>query len=390
MRAIQLAIFELRSYLGDKGDLAFSLLLPIALLAIMIGAFGQESRFNGTANIVDQDGGVYSAQLIEKLRATPGITVNLLTREQADARLDSSGMILATYIPEGFSQQLADGKAATLTFRQRGTGGQEGQITQSIIRGAAQEVASQVQVHRKVQAVLTGSGVPAADIDKIVDKYLTKEEKAPTIEVLADNIGVKPDPLRQFLPGILTMFALFALSLRAQALVEERQKGTLERLLVTRLGANQLFLGKFLSGVAKGIVQVVVLLGLAAIIFRIFTLDSFLASLAISILFIAAVSALGLVIASISRTRDQASWISVVFTLVMSMLGGTFFEVQTGFLHTLSLGTVNHYANSALKTIIEGTGTLGDVGMQLAVIAGVGLVALVLGRVLFKMMPGGR
>lgn len=390
MRAIQLAIFELRSYLGDKGDLAFSLLLPIALLAIMLGAFGQESRFNGTANIVDEDGGIYSAQLIEKLRATPGLEVKLLTKEQADSKLETSSIILATYIPEGFSQALAGGKSAPLTFRQRGTGGQEGQITQSIVRGVAQEVASQVQVHLKVQAALAGSGIPAAGIDAAVDKFLTDEARAPTIQVLTENTGVKPDPLRQFLPGILTMFALFALSLRAQALVEERQKGTLERLLVTRLGPNQLFLGKFLSGVAKGIVQVVVLLGLAAIVFRIFTIDSFLGSLAISILFVAAVSALGLVIASISRTRDQASWISVVFTLFMSMLGGTFFEVNSGFLHTLSLGTVNHYANSALKTIIDGRGTLGDVGMELAVIAGVGLVALVLGRALFKMMPGGR
>lgn len=391
MRAIQLALLELRSYLKDRGDLAFSILLPIALLAVMIGAFGRETTFNGTANIVDQDGGPYAQQLIERLRQTKGIQVKLLSAQEADSKLNNSSIILATYIPQGFSQKLADGQSVSLLFKQRGSGGQEGQIAGSIIRGAAQAVASDAQVHRQVQAVLAGSGIPAADVSAAVDKFLVKEQKAPTIEVLEQDIGAKPDPLRQFLPGIVTMFALFAISLRAPAIVEERQKGTLERLLTTRLGGNQLFLGKFLAGFAKGVFQMVVLLGLAAAVFRIFTPASFLGTLAIGMLFVAAVSAIGLVIASVSRTRDQASWISVVFTLVMSMLGETFFEAgKTGIFHTLSLGTVNHYANSAFKALINGTGTLSDVWVQMAVIAGVGLVAFLLARAIFKVMPGGK
>ncbi|MBI2958377.1 MAG: ABC transporter permease [Chloroflexi bacterium] len=390
MRAVHLALLEVRSYLKDRGDLAFSLLLPIALLAVMLGAFGQDTRFNGVANIVDQDGGPLAQRLVERLRDTPGIQVRLLTPAEADSRLSRSIIILAAYIPEGFSQKLAAGQPASVVFKQRGSGGQEGQIMVSIIRGAVDDVASEAQVRLAVQGALAGSGVASNEIDATVNKFLVREERVPTIAVVNEDIGVKPDPLREFLPGIVTMFALFAVALRAQALVEERQKGTLERLRTTQLGLNLLFAGKFLSGTAKGVVQMFILLSLAAIVFRIFTAASFLGVLAVAALFAATVSALGLVIASVAKTRDQANWIGVVFTLVMSMLGGTFFEVQRGILHTLGLGTVNHYANSALKTIINGTGALGDVGFQLAVIAGVGLAALVLARVIFKAVPGGR
>ena len=390
MRAIHLALLEVRSYLKDKGDLAFSLLLPIALLAVMVGAFGQSTRFNGVANVVDQDGGIYARQLIDRLADVPGIEVRLLTAEEAEAKLGRSTIVLATYIPQGFSQKLANGESALVLFKQRGSGGQEGQIMASIIRGALDDIASQAQVHRQVQGALAGSGINTADIDATVDKFTVREQRVPTVEVLEENIGAKPDPLREFLPGIVTMFALFAVSIRAQALVEERQKGTLERLLATQLGPNQLFAGKFLSGLAKGVVQMFILLGLAAIVFRIFTVGSFLGILAVAALFAATVSAIGLVIASAARTRDQANWISVVFTLVMSMLGGTFFEVNSGILHILGLGTVNHYANDALKTLINGTGALGDVGFQMAVIAGVGLVALALARAIFKAVPGER
>lgn len=391
MRAVQLALLEMRSYLKDKGDLAFSILLPIALLAVMMGAFGQQATFNGTAYIVDQDGGQYAQQLVARLRQTPGIQVNLLSTQEADSKLGNSSIILATYIPQGFSQKLAAGESVSLLFKQRGSGGQEGQIAESIIRGAAQAVASDAQVHQQVQAVLSGSGIPASDIDTTVGKFLAREQKAPTVQVAEQDIGSKPDPLRQFLPGIVTMFALFALTLRAPAIVDERQKGTLERLLTTRLGGNQLFAGKFLAGFAKGVFQVVVLLGLAALVFRIFSVGSFLGVLAVCVLFVAAVSALGLVIASVARSRDQASWISVVLTLAMSMLGGTFFVADsTGIFHILSLGTVNHYANSAISTLINGTGTIGDVWLSIAVIAGIGAVALIVARAIFRVMPGGR
>ena len=42
-RAFIVAIREVRTYLQDKGDLAFSLLLPIILFALMYGAFGGDT-----------------------------------------------------------------------------------------------------------------------------------------------------------------------------------------------------------------------------------------------------------------------------------------------------------------------------------------------------------
>ena len=69
----------------------------------------------------------------------------------------------------------------------------------------------------------------------------------------------------------MTMFVLFAVNLTAQALVDERRKGTLERLLATRLKPGELFTGKFLAYMARGFVQTLILLLLAYAVFRIFT-----------------------------------------------------------------------------------------------------------------------
>ena len=206
-----------------------------------------------------------------------------------------------------------------------------------------------------------------------------------------ETVGASPDPVKQFLPGIITMFVLFAITLTASALVEERRKGTLERLLTTRLSAGQLFVGKFLANTSRGFVQTLILLALAYIVFQLFTPLSFVECLVIALIFAAAAGALGLVIASAARTQDQATWIAVFFTMVMVMLGGTFFEIPEGsVLYTISRFSINTYANDAFKTIIAQGGSLADVGLELGILAGVIVVGLVLSRILFRVMPGGR
>ena len=52
--------------------------------------------------------------------------------------------------------------------------------------------------------------------------------------------------------------------------------------------------------------------------------------------------------------------------------------------------SINTYANDAFKEIIAYGGSLADVGIELAVLAGVILVGLLLSRMLFKVMPGGK
>ena len=391
-RALIVALREVRTYLQDKADLAFSLLLPIAIFALMYGAFGGESMFNGTAHIVNEDqGGTYSTFLLEQLNEHENIDVELLSPNEADSKLERSDLLMVIYIPKGFSNKLTSREPAQLLFKQRGNGGQEGQIVASLVRGVAEGMNQEFQVYGQVSNTLAGSNISQESIEITVQKFLDREGEHPIVGVREETVGSSPDPVNQFLPGIITMFVLFAITLSARAIVEERKKGTLERLLTTRLSVGQLFVGKFLASISRGFVQTLILLVLAYIVFQLFTPLSFFESLAIALIFAAAASALGLIIASIARTADQANWIAVFFTMVMVMLGGTFFEISEGsVLYTISKLSINTYANDAFKTIIAQGGSLADVGMELGVLAGVIVVGLVISRLLFRVMPGGR
>jgi len=390
-RALLITLNEVRLYLQDKSDLAFSLLLPIVTFALIYGAFGGSTLFSATASIVNEDNGAYAGQLIEQIDSVDGITVELLTAAEADAKLDRSDLQLALFIPSGFSEALASGRPAQAVFKQRGNGGQEGQILASIIQGVAGELNITFRVHSQVKSNLEGSGIPEERIDAVAAETLQAERDNPALGVSEEVVGGVGDLVNQYLPGIVTMYVLFALTLSAQVIVEERRKGTLERLLTTRLKAGELFFGKYLASIARGFVQTLILFSLGYAVFQMFTPVTFLASLLIVLVFTAAAAALGLIIASVARTPDGANWIGVVFTMAMVMLGGTFFEVTEGsVLYTLGRISINTYANEALRAVIAEGGSLGDTVGPLLIFVGVAVVGLIISRLLFKVVPGGK
>ena len=397
VRALFIALNEVKLYLQDKGDLAFSLLLPIITFALIYGAFGGQTLFEATAYVVDEDEGVYSAAFLERLGETEGITVELITAEKADIKLERSDVTLVTYIPGDFSEALIAGEKTRLLFRQRGNAGQEGQIIASIVRGIAGDINRDFQARQQVRENLKETGIPAETIDLVVQEFLEKERTEPFIAIddVDPSVDAEQDSengfVNQFLPGIVTMYVIFAITMGARVIVEERRKGTLERLLTTRLSVGQLFFGKFLAAIARGFVQTVILLGLSYAVFQIFTPLSFLACLVIALVFAAAGSALGLIIASIARSEEGAVWIAVVFSVVTFMFGGTFFEIaEDSGLFIISRFSLNSYGNQAFTAIIADGGSLADVGSELGILAGVMVVGLVISRLLFKAVPGGK
>ena len=393
LKPFDIAYVELRRYIADRLSLAFGILLPIVLFALMYGAFGGEETFNATAHVADQDRGAMSQALIQRLERVDGLDVKLYTEREINDALDRSDVVYAAIIPPDFTENLEVGSPTAITFRRRGAGGDEGQIVANIIRGAAQDLASESYVRSAVDDALKDSDVPRAAVDRAVDEAKRFSAATPPVTVRTEAIGGEEDDfaVKRAMPGILVMILLLAVTISAQTLVEERRTGTLERLLTTQLTSNQLFLGKFLAGIARAMFQAVALLGLAFIVLRPGGLDAFLLTLVVSLLLAAAVSAIGLVISALARTPDQASWAAVSITMFMTVFGGTFFDLAPGSaLEMLSRFTLSRYAIDAIGGVVDGAETLADQGMELAVMGGVTVVGLLAARFLFRSAGGGR
>ena len=393
LRPWYIAFLDLKRFLLNPGELAFSIAVPILLFALMYGAFGGgDASFHATAHVVNLDSGEYGRELVSRLDGMDEISVRERTLEDADAALERSAILTAVVIPAGFSDALEAGEQTHILFKQRGYGGDTGQIVAAIVSGAALEMGGEIQSRRMVHENLSGQGITEGEIDAMFDRRLALSRLEPSVGVSVRGLGEAEDVdiLNRLMPGVTVMFLMFAVTVSAQTLVEERRIGTLERLLTTRLGINQLFAGKFLSGMLRATFQAVILLGLGFAALRIGDVSDFVQLIAFSVLIAAAVSAVGLVIGAAARTRDQAVWAAVFFTMFMTIFGGTFFAVADGPLAVVARFTINHYAIEAMEGILSSGASLSAEVVGLGVMIGVTVVGLVVARTLFRASEGGR
>lgn len=387
VRPFLLALLEVKRFLADRGALAFSIALPILLFALMLGVFGGETSFNTTAHVADLDGGDAARKLVERIEDVDGIDVRLYTEERLDDALDRSAVLTGFVIPAGFTTALESGTPVAVRVKRRGSGGDAGQITASIVQGAADGLASEYELRRALDT-LVGEDIQPERVEAQTGILLAEARREPPVQVVTQTLNEQEeeeDILDRLLPGVIVMFLLFSVTLNAQTLIEERRNGTLERLLTTQLNADELFAGKFLAGVSRGMLQTIVLLVLAFVVLRIAGPGALVQSAVLAFVVAAAASAISLVIAAVARTDDQATWAAVFITMFMTVFGGTFFPIaESGVLELLSRFTLNRYAIDAYEGILGETATLADATFEIALLGGVAVVCLIVARILFR------
>jgi ABC-2 type transport system permease protein len=383
---------ELKVFFQDPQALFFAFALPLVLILLMVAVFGGQSRFNANAYVVNLDrGGTAGADLAARLSALPGLTVKLVSEEEATRRLADADINNVVFIPVDFTARLTAGETPRLLVRQRGLGGTEGQIVNSFAAGLAREIAGEYLVSRQVGQALASMGrpLPEAEVKAKVGSLFAVAKADPPVRVEERAVGARSEPAAIFLPGIVTMYTLFSVSLSSVAIVEERRRGLMERLTTTRLTRAELLGGTWLGSAGRGALQVVFLFGLAWAAFRIFTPISFLTAMVVALVGVLSISAVGLIIAAISRTPDQANWTGVFLTMVMSFLGGSFFDVTAakGVLGGVSRLTYNFWANDALRRVIARGETLASpgVGRDLLVLAGIAAGGWLVALLFFRM-----
>ena len=111
----------------------------------------------------------------------------------------------------------------------------------------------------------------------------------------------------------------------ATAIVRERERGTLEQLIVTPIGKTSLMLGKLVPFVIVGYVQMTVVLTMGWVVFRVPMAGSLALLYLLTIPFIVASLGVGLLISTVARSQAQAMQLSFFFMLPNILLSGYIF-----------------------------------------------------------------
>jgi ABC-2 type transport system permease protein len=127
-------------------------------------------------------------------------------------------------------------------------------------------------------------------------------------------------------PGIVGILLTITMTLiTSTAIVRERERGTLEQLIVTPIGKTSLMLGKLLPFVMVGYVQMTVILLLGVTVFDVPVRGNLLLLYALALVFIVASLGVGLFISTVARSQAQAMQLSFFFLLPNILLSGYIF-----------------------------------------------------------------
>ena len=130
-------------------------------------------------------------------------------------------------------------------------------------------------------------------------------------------------------PGLVgVILTMTMIMFTAMAIVRERERGTLEQLIVSPVGRVELVVGKILPYIAIGYIQMSLILLVGRLIFNVPIQGSLLLLYALASAFIASNLALGLFFSTIARTQQQAMQMSFFFLLPNILLSGFMFPYE--------------------------------------------------------------
>ena len=158
----------------------------------------------------------------------------------------------------------------------------------------------------------------------------------------------------QYSMGFTVFFVLMICLAGAGGFIEEREFGTLRRLLATPTSRVRIVGGKLLGVASIGALEAAVLVGFGVLVFRVPWGSSPAAVALVLASLVLASTGLGVMLSAVARTRSQLSAVSSVLSTALAMLGGCYWptEITPPFMQKVALATPTGWAMIGLKDIV--------------------------------------
>lgn len=232
--------------------------------------------------------------------------------------LDASKADLVVRVLPGFERNLARGRNTSVQVLINGTNSNTASIVSSYASSIITGFASEVMQARN-RDLISARQIPAP-----VSFHVPQLK-------MQSRVWFNPDLLSRnyFVPGIVVnIIMLVTLMLTATAIVREKEIGTMEQLMVTPIRPIELMLGKTLPFAVIGLVDTVLVIVAALLLFHVPFVGSALLLFFCSGLFLMTTLGAGLFISTVSQTQQQAMMTTFLFYPLFFLLSGFAFPIR--------------------------------------------------------------
>jgi len=302
---------EFIQIMRDPRTLILIIVMPMLQL-FLLGYAATTDVKNISLAVWDQSQSTQSRALLDAFRAANyfSIDYSVYSVTEYKALIESGKIRAALIIPPDYEQRLIEGKAQ-VSLVLDGSDATVGGTALSTAKLIGQSYATKVLTE---QAALTGRS----------------SSFTPPLDVRT-QVWYNPDLIAAYfnVPGVIGMILYFITTLlTASSIVRERERGTIEQLIVTPIRSWELVVGKILPYTILAFVDIIEVLIIGHWWFKVPIRGDLGLIFALSGLFILSGLGIGLFASTIANTQQEA-FITVMVTMLPSIfLSGFFFPIE--------------------------------------------------------------
>jgi ABC-2 type transport system permease protein len=312
IRLLSIIRKEFIQIIRDPRTLILVILVPIMQL-LMMGYAAETDVRNVPLAIFDQDRGQEARVLLDAYRAADyfHLAYDVDSLREIFTLIDRGDAKAGLIIPPDYNQQMAEEGTAQIAFVLDGSDPTVASTSLSAAQLIAQAHATDVMLER-----LARSGQGAA---------------GQTPLEVRTQVWYNPDMLSAYfmVPGVIGMILYSITSiLTATAVVRERERGTIEQLIVTPIRSWELIVGKILPYAVLALINTVEVLALGSWLFGVPIRSSLGLVMLLSGLFLLTGLGIGLLVSTVANTQQEATLTTFMTLLPSIFLSGFFFPVE--------------------------------------------------------------
>jgi ABC-2 type transport system permease protein len=294
----------------DRRILPILIVMPVLQLVILGYAVSSDIRRLPTV-VCDLDRTPQSRALVDRLAVSGYFDVRHAVSDDRQIKplMDAGRARVGLIVPPRFAAALARQETATVQLLLDGTDSNTATVAQGYVTQIVNAEATRILVER-----------------------LGPKASPPTLLEPTVRVWFNPDlkSVNFMVPGVVALIlTIVTMTMTATAIVKEKERGTIEQLVVSPIRPIQLMLGKAIPFVIIGYADILLVVLVGLFWFRVPIAGSFTLLLLLSGVFIMTTLGLGLLISTVSQTQQQAMMLGFFANPPFMLLSGFIFPIAS-------------------------------------------------------------
>ncbi len=391
---------DLKLFLSDKRSVLLTFLLPIILISLFAFAFGGIGGNSDPAPkkllVTDLDKSAASQAIVAKLDSLEGLTIIPQPLDEAKSKITAGKYPAVLIFHPGFEKAITSGEELPLELMYDQAREAEIGMLQPVLISTVMSSVGKQRVTANISSFLDKNYGYLGDAvtDKIMQD-ITGADSNPTSSMMQSElkmtsiVGDKKEAnigLIQAVAGTAILMLLFSVAAMGQSILDEKESGTLSRLRYSPMSSNTILYGKMLFTFFIALLQLIVMFLFAWIAFGLDLTTNVPALLLMILATGFAVSSIGVFLAAIAKSRQQAQSLSTLIILVMSAIGGSMIPlfVMPAIMQKIAVFSVNYWGIQGFYDIFWRDLSLMEIMPRIVVLLGIGVVMTLISLRLFK------